>query len=125
MNSRRKCINCLLAEENNKTGYHKYILDIQEENGDIKTGIPAYGIDMQDALKRVIRTENKEKLNRIYVSKVEPTLMIILVVGWISSITLSTIWTNRPEFAFYGTIGIFSIVMIYSIFLFFKHLNRD
>lgn len=124
MNRKRKAVSCFLVEENNETGYHKYILDIQEEDGTIKTGIPAYGEDMSDAIRRLVKKENKEKLNKIYINKVEPTLMILLVVGWLASIALSSIYTRHPEYAFYGTITIISITMLYAIYNFYKNINK-
>lgn len=121
MNRKRKAVSCFLVEENNETGYHKYILDIQEEDGTIKTGIPAYGQDMSDAIRRLVKKENKEKLNKIYINKVEPTLMILLVVGWLVSIA---IYNTNPKYAFYGTITIISITMLYAIYNFYKNINK-
>lgn len=120
MKSRRKAVSCLLVKENNETGYHKYILDIQDEDRSIKTGIPAYGEDMSDAIKRLVKKENKEKLNRIYVNKVEPTVMISVAVVWLTMIGLSAFIPTHPEYALYGTIGLMSIVMIIAIHNFLK-----
>lgn len=124
MNRKRKAVSCLLVEENNETGYHKYILDIQEEDGSIKTGIPAYGEDMSDAIKRLVKKENKEKLNKIYINKVEPTVMISVVLVWLTMIGLSMFIPNHPEYALYGTIGLMSIVMIVAIHNFIKNIDN-
>tara|TARA_Y100000389_G_scaffold138948_1_gene136694 strand:- start:3205 stop:3579 length:375 start_codon:yes stop_codon:yes gene_type:complete len=124
MSRKRKAVSCLLVEENNETGYHKYILDIQEDDGSIKTSIPAYGEDMSDAIKRLVKKENKEKLNKIYVNKVEPTVMISVVLVWLIMIGLSMFIPDRPEYALYGTIGLMSIVMIIAVQNFIKNFNK-
>lgn len=124
MNRKRKAVSCLLVEENNETGYHKYILDIQEEDGSIETSIPAYGGDMSDAIKRLVKKENKEKLNKIYVNKVEPTVMISVVLVWLTMIGLSMIMPNHPEYALYGTIGLMSIVTVVAIYNFIKNIDN-
>ena len=124
MNRKRKAVSCLLVEENNETGYHKYILDIQEDDGSIKTSIPAYGEDMSDAIKRLVKKENKEKLNKIYVNKVEPTVMISVVLVWLTMIGLSMFMPNHPEYALYGTIGLMSIVMAVAIHNFIKNIDK-
>ena len=66
MENRRKAINCLLVEENTKTGYHKYMIDIKNVDGKIEVNVPAYGVDMKDALQRVVRNELKQKINKVY-----------------------------------------------------------
>jgi hypothetical protein len=124
MNRKRKAVSCLLVEENNDTGYHKYILDIQGEDGSIKTSIPAYGEDMSDAIKRLVKKENKEKLNKIYVNKVEPTVMISVVLVWLTMIGLSMFMPNHPEYALYGTIGLMSIVTVVAIYNFIKNIDN-
>lgn len=124
MNRKRKAVSCLLVEENNERGYHKYTLDIQEEDGSIETNIPAYGEDMSDAIKRLVKKENKEKLNKIYVNKVEPTVMISVVLVWLTMIGLSMFMPNHPEYALYGTIGLMSIVTVVAIYNFIKNIDN-
>ena len=124
MSRKRKAVSCLLVEENNETGYHKYILDIQEEDGSIETSIPAYGEDMSDAIKRLVKKENKEKLNKIYVNKVEPTVMVSVVLVWLTMIGLSMFMPNHPEYALYGTIGLMSIVTVVAIYNFIKNIDN-
>lgn len=91
---RRKCVSCILVEENNKTGYHKYILDIQEENGEVKVGIPAYGVDMQDALKRVLRKETVEKIEKVYDDKISPLILKLLLIFFVVGGLYGTITGN-------------------------------
>jgi hypothetical protein len=98
---RRKCVSCILIEENNKNGYHKYILDIQEENGEITTNIPAYGVDMQDALKRVLRKETIEKIEKVYDDKISPLilklLLLFVVIGGVYGVITGNIDIIRKE----------------------------
>ena len=124
MKDRRRATDGKLIEKSNSNpGYYKYQFTIREIDGS-ESVIPSYGVDMTDALQRILKHERKEKLNEVYVNKVEPTLMIVLLVGWLVSIALSTIYTTHPEYAFYGTIGVISIVLIYAIYNFYKHLNK-
>ena len=83
---RRKCVSCILVEENQKTGYHRYILDIQEENGEVKVGIPAYGVDMQDALRRVLRKEAIEKIEKVYDDKISPLILKLLLIFFVGGL---------------------------------------
>ena len=79
---------------------------------------------MSDAIKRLVKKENKEKLNKIYVNKVEPTVMISVVLVWLIMIGLSMFIPDRPEYALYGTIGLMSIVMIIAVQNFIKNFNK-
>ena len=124
MKDRRRATDGKLIEKSNSNpGYYKYQFTIREIDGSEST-IPSYGVDMTDALQRILKHERKEKLSKVYVNKVEPTLMITVLVGWLISVGLSTIYTTHPEYAFYGTIGVMSIVLIYAIYNFYKHLNK-
>ena len=121
MENRRKAINCLLVEENLDTGYHKYMMDIKNVDGKIEVNVPAYGVDMQDALQRIVRNEFKEKVHRVYQNKIQPTLLILMVVCWMCSVLFSTFTNQHPEYAFYGSITMFSIVLVSVLVSFFKH----
>ncbi len=62
---RRKAIKCeLVRASNSNPGYFKYIIKIQETNGDI-TEHPVYGVDMQDAISRLIWNERTEMVNKV------------------------------------------------------------
>lgn len=121
MENRRKAINCLLVEENTKTGYHKYMIDIKNVDGKIEVNVPAYGVDMKDALQRVVRNELKQKINKVYQNKIQPALLILMVICWMCSVLFSTINKEHPEYAFYGSITMFSIVLVSVLVSFFKH----
>ena len=61
---------------------------------------------MTDALQRILKHERKEKLNEVYVNKVEPTVMISVLITWIIMVGLSIMMPNQPGYALYGTIAV-------------------
>ena len=124
MENRRKAINCLLVEENLETGYHKYMMDIKNVDGKIEVNVPAYGVDMQDALQRIVRNEFKQRVTKVYQNKIQPALMVFMVICWMCSVLFSTINEKHPEYAFYGSITMFSIVLVSVLYSFFKHNFR-
>jgi len=124
MENRRKAINCLLVEENLETGYHKYMMDIKNVDGKIEVNVPAYGVDMQDALQRIVRNEFKQRVTKVYHNKIQPALMVFMIICWMCSVLFSTINEKYPEYAFYGSITMFSIVLVSVLFSFFKHNLR-
>jgi len=60
----------------------------------------------------------------VYVKKVEPTVMISVVLSWLTMIGLSMFIPDRPEYALYGTIGLMSIVMAVAVHNFIKNINK-
>ena len=67
--NRRKAIDCQLIEESStNSGYFKYMITVEEIDGTINKH-PAYGVDMQDAIRRLVRTENADKVVRIVEKK--------------------------------------------------------
>lgn len=121
---RKKAISCLMIQENLDTGYHKYSLDIQDEQGRVTTGIPAYGVDMQDAIGRLIKRESKEKFAQLYSERIEPIMLIAIAASWITSVALSTIMKNHPEYAFYGTVSMLSLLLVYAVYNFIKNFSK-
>lgn len=120
MKERRRAVDGKLIEvSKSNPGYYKYQFTIKELDGD-ESVIPSYGVDMTDALQRILKNEKKEKLNDVYVKKVEPTIMISVVLVWLTMIGLSMFIPDQPEYALYGTIGLMSIVMIIAVHNFFK-----
>ena len=85
---RRKAIDCKLIEESQSNpGYFKYIVTIQEKDGSVHKQ-PAYGKDMQDAMKRLVRSENTdmivkvvEKKQRLFVLGLFIICILLPVVG--------------------------------------------
>ena len=113
-----------MIQENLDTGYHKYSLDIQDEQGRVTTGIPAYGVDMQDAIGRLIKRESKEKFAQLYSERIEPIMLIAIAASWITSVALSTIMKNHPEYAFYGTVSMLSLLLVYAVYNFIKNFSK-
>ena len=74
----RRAINGKLREESKDyPGYFKYEFEIREEDGSI-TKVPVYGIDMQDALSRIVREEKIKKVKNII--KVIPDW--VFIISW-------------------------------------------
>ena len=101
--NRRKAIDCKLIEESaSNPGYFKYMVTIQESDGTINQQ-PAYGVDMQDAIKRLVRSENADMVVRIVERKQQFFLMalfafcvIIPLVGGYNSIANKNWWMILP-----------------------------
>ena len=81
---RRKAIDCkMIGPSNSSPGYFKYEITIQEESGAIHKE-PAYGLDMQDAISRLVWSERVEKVN--------PKANIVLIIcAWSSTIIVPSI----------------------------------
>lgn len=112
----------LIEKSKSNPDYYKYQFTIRELDGN-ESVIPSYGVDMTDALQRILKNEKKEKLNKVYVNKVEPTVMISVVLVWLVMIGLSMFIPSHPEYALYGTIGLMSIVMVVAVHNFIKNIN--
>ena len=101
--NRRKAIDCQLIEESTSNpGYYKYMITVEEIDGSINKH-PAYGIDMQDAIKRLVRSENADKVVRIVEKKQHFFLMalfafciIIPLLGVYNSSDSKNWWIMLP-----------------------------
>ena len=89
---RRKAIDCkLVGPSTTSPGYFKYEVTIQEESGAIHKE-PAYGIDMQDAISRLVWTERVEKVN-------PKANIVIIICAWLTTLIVPSIIavnTNDP-----------------------------
>jgi len=87
---RRKAIDCkMIGPSSSSPGYFKYEVTIEEESGKIHKE-PAYGLDMQDAISRLVWTERVEKVN--------PKANIILIIcAWSTSIIVPSIIATKTE----------------------------
>jgi hypothetical protein len=89
---RRKAIDCkLVGPSTTSPGYFKYEVTIQEESGAIHKE-PAYGIDMQDAISRLVWTERVEKVN-------PKANIIVIICAWLTTLIVPSIIavnTNDP-----------------------------
>ena len=100
---KRKAVDCKLIEESaSNPGYFKYMVTIEDMDGSISQQ-PAYGVDMQDAIKRLVRSENAEKVVRIVEKKQHFFLMalfafcfIIPLVGLYNSSESKNWWIMLP-----------------------------
>ena len=118
--NRRKAIDCQLVEESaSNPGYFKYMITVEETDGSVNKH-PAYGIDMQDAIKRLVRSENAEKVVRVVERKQHFFLMalfalciIIPLVGGYSSAENKNWWMLLPLITIIVTFVSFGILDSY------------
>lgn len=67
--SRRKAIDCKLVKESSTyEGYFKYIVTVEDIDGSISKH-PSYGKDMQDAIRRLVRSEHADKVVQVVEKK--------------------------------------------------------
>jgi len=67
--NRRKAIDCKLVKESSTyEGYFKYIVTVEDIDGSISKH-PSYGKDMQDAIRRLVRSEHAEKVVQVVEKK--------------------------------------------------------
>jgi hypothetical protein len=87
---RRKAIDCkMVGPSSSSPGYFKYEITIEEESGKIHKE-PAYGVDMQDAISRLVWTERVEKVN-------PKANIIIIICAWLTSIIVPSIIATKTE----------------------------
>ena len=78
--NRRKAIDCKLVEESaSNPGYFKYMITVQDTDGSISEH-PAYGVDMQDAIKRLVRSENADMVVKVVEKKQQFFLMALFAM---------------------------------------------
>ena len=117
---RRKAIECkLVSESKTSPGYFKYLITIEEVNGEVYD-VPAYGIDMQDAIKRLLAVERSEKISRVYVNKVEPITLIAIALGWFTAVIVSAI-TDNYQYALYGVVTMLTVVTVFLLIRFISN----
>ena len=93
--NRRRAIHCELIESSKTSpGYYKYLVTIREKSGS-ESRVPAYGVDMQDAIERLIWIE---RIDSVTVRKSTAPILIILsttvicLSGILSAILNQPIW---------------------------------
>ena len=68
-NNKRKAIDCKLVKESSTyEGYFKYIVTVEDVDGSISKH-PSYGKDMQDAIRRLVRSEHADKVVQVVEKK--------------------------------------------------------
>lgn len=118
---RRRAVHAeLVRESKDNPGYFRYNITIRETDGREHI-VPAYGYDMQDAIKRLVRVERGDKISEVYTKKIEPITIIVMVVAWIFSVIMS-LTLNDYKYAFWSVISIFSFLTIYTIVKFIRDL---
>jgi len=118
---RRRAIEAKLIEASKTSpGYYKYQITIKETDDKTYT-VPAYGYDMQDAIKRLIRIERNDKITEVYTRKIEPASMLFMAIAWIACVILS-VALNNYQYAFWAVISLFSIVTLSVIIKFIRGL---
>ena len=117
--NRRRAINCELSRKSNShPGYYKYIVEIKETDG-TKAKHPAYGIDMQSALKRLLRSERNDKIVKVVTNRLD----VIFILSWFTLILVPPITamiTNDYRWAVYPLTLIFGISFIIAVLRIFK-----
>ena len=119
---RRKAINCeLINSSKSNPGYFKYLITIQEPDGEI-TKQPAYGVDMQDAVSRLVWTERTLKIDKV---TNKPKILNVLALATVGALLIPaalSIYFNNP----YPVVG--AIVVCLSAYgggvFFNNHLNK-
>ena len=120
--TRQMAINCNMvkASESNP-GYFKYIVTIQEPNGNIVKQ-PAYGVDMQDAISRLIWNERTEKVVKATNKPNILNMAAMFVVLFMVAPAFLSIYLDSP----YPILG--ALTMMFSAFggimLFNKYLDK-
>ena len=67
--NKRKAIDCKLVKESSTyEGYFKYIVTVEDVDGSISKH-PSYGKDMQDAIRRLVRSEHADKVVQVVEKK--------------------------------------------------------
>ena len=117
--TKRKAIDCKLIKESNcYPGYFIYMVTIQEEDG-TTADHPTYGKDMQDAMRRLVRSEhaNKvvsvvEKKQHLFVIGLFALCVILPLFGSIYNTENQNWWMVLP------------LVTIVIVFLVYEILDR-
>lgn len=94
--------------------YWKYEFDIQEIDGKITKGVPAYGVDMEDALASVELIEKRNWVLRFF-NKIPQWLAFIMVGVVMSAAALLSEAFHTPSWVIgiLGAIGILGGVIYY------------
>ena len=125
MKERRRAIEAKLVEKSKSNpGYYKYQVKIRELDGKEHV-VPSYGVDMTDAIRRIVKNENKQKLDKIYSKRIAPISLGVMVFLWMGSVLLSA-FLNDYRYAYIAVITLFSVTTFHAIYSFIKdHVETD
>lgn len=122
MKKRRKAIECkLIRPSGSNKGYFKYEVTIEEKNGKVHKQ-PCYGIDMQDAISRLINKERTVKIER-KLGSINPFVFFLLwmaIMGWPAMMTSTH---DSPIFLGYSFLGL--LVLIVAAWRWYNYVNKD
>ena len=124
---RRKVTNVTYRKNSNTfSDWMKYEIEIMNEDGSTEK-IPAYGKDLQDALRRVVHDSKVEKLEK-RTKRIPDLVWVILWFGYILGWTMLT-YEISPYDRFDGIFFLIGIALITSITLrakvWFRKRNKD
>jgi hypothetical protein len=124
---KRKVINVSYRKDSNTfPEWMKYEVEILNEDGST-TKIPAYGKDLQDALRRVVHDDKVEKLEK-KAKRIPDLVWAVLWFGYMFGWTMLT-YEVSPYDKFDGLFFLIGIALITSITLrakvWFRKRNKD
>ena len=121
-NKRIMATDCkLVRASNSNPGYFRYDVTIEEKDGTIHTQ-PCYGVDMQDAISRLINKERTIKIEK-KLTATNPFLIFLLwmvVMGWPAIMTTTH---DSPIFLAYSFLGI--IVLLIAAWRWYNYVNKE
>lgn len=116
---RRRAIHAeLVRESKDNPGYFRYNITISEKDGREHV-VPAYGVDMEDAIERLVWNERIDKMAKV--KGIMPTFALLLLVIAALFSMLGVIYDN-PLFIV-GSFGVCGIILVFSS-LINKYLNK-
>jgi len=115
--NRRKAIDCKLVKESSTyEGYFKYIVTIEDTDGSISKQ-PSYGKDMQDAIRRLVRSEHAdmvvkvvEKKQHFFVFALFAVCVLIPLLGGVFNQENTNVWLVLPLIAILIIFLVFELV---------------
>ena len=117
---KRRAIKCEFIEKSKTSpGYLKYEITICEKDGTIHTE-PAYGIDMQSAIARLVNQERTVKIEKqVYQNPFIIALVWIAIMSWPVIVTGAE---AGPSFILLSFGGIFFVLLL--VALWYKYINK-
>jgi len=117
---RRRALECkLIRPSASHPGEYRFDLEIGDKDGKI-TRVPAYGVDMQDAISRHIWTERSIKIVHVF-QKMENWFAL----AWLLTLAIPAYFAttlNSPGWVYGGLT--FSFLIFAAVILFNKYIRR-
>ena len=117
---KRRAIKCEFVEKSKTSpGYLKYEITICEKDGTVHKE-PAYGVDMQSAIARLVNQERTVQIEkRVYQNPFIIALVWIAIMSWPVIVTGSE---AGPSFILLSFGGIFFVLLL--VALWYKYINK-